>query len=298
MASIQETQYGELACLEITLGEAKLLMARQGAQVLSYSRGEEPPIIWLSPTAQGRAGRSVRGGIPVCWPWFGIFERNPKQIQGQYLGTDAPQHGLVRGVEWHLEGIEDSDAGVTLGFTAPPLSADWPAAALELRVRLDDRLHIELRSENRGAQPLYLSQALHSYYQVGDIRQARVEGLDGCHYLNTVASWDEQHRQSGQLTFNAETDRIYRDPPERLSIVDPVLARRILLTSAGAGSAVLWNPWVDKAARLSDFPADGWQQMLCIETANVLERRLALAPGRSHSLRLAIEVQPLAVISR
>lgn len=292
---IEHVEHGSLPCLRITLGDAELVIARQGAQVMSYRRGvSAPPIIWLSPEEDGQKGRPIRGGVPVCWPWFGALARNPMDVQGQYNGEEPPQHGLVRQLEWQLGEIEETDASVELTFDAPTSFADWPHhSTLRLRVRLDHALHLDLFTTNDGDIPLPLSQALHTYFRIGDIHQVHIDGLGGCRYLNTLESWEDEHLQVDAVRFTAETDRIYMDVPGELSIIDPVFGRRITLESRGSASAVVWNPWIDKAARTPQFPDDGWQEMLCIETANVMDDRLLLKPGQMHQLGVTLRSEML-----
>jgi glucose-6-phosphate 1-epimerase len=281
--------------LRITLGEAELVIARQGAHVMSYRRGvSAPPLIWLSPDEDGVSGRPIRGGVPVCWPWFGALARNPTDVQAQYIGKEPPQHGLVRNLEWQLESIDETDTAVTLTFDAGMDLPDWPrTATLRLKVRLDNALHLDLSTTNVGDTALPLSQALHTYFRIGDIHQTHIEGLEGCRYLNTLESWERELPQVEAVRFTGETDRIYFDVPDQLAIVDPVLNRRITLETRGSQSAVVWNPWIDKAARTPQFPDDGWQEMLCIETANVMKDHLVLAPGDTHSLGVTLKSHSL-----
>ena len=119
-----------------------------------------------------------------------------------------------------------------------------------------------------------------------------VEGLDGLNYIETLDDW-KTVTQTGDLRFVGETDRIYLNTPAKLSIVDPAWERRIELTSSGSRSAVIWNPWIERAAAFSDMADDGWQRMLCIETANVMDDVVTLAPGASHTLGVSIGSKPL-----
>ncbi|WP_369958358.1 D-hexose-6-phosphate mutarotase [Pseudomonas benzenivorans] len=291
-SNVERVELGALTCWRIRHADAELLVAQQGAQLLSYQRDGERPLIWLSEQAVYESGRSVRGGVPVCWPWFGDLRRNPQAVQAMYQGGNlVPSHGLVRDLEWNLLGIDRQGDGVNLEFaynSAEQPLPGWPQAAeLQLRIRLDQHLHLHLDSHNLGDQPLALSQALHSYFAVGDIRQTQVEGLQGCRYIDTLDDWNER-QQLDALRFTGETDRIYLDSPSRLSILDPVWQRRIQLRSSGSRSAVLWNPWTDKAQRLSQFAGDAWQGMLCIEHANVLEDFLVLAPDARHRLSVSL----------
>jgi glucose-6-phosphate 1-epimerase len=294
-ADIQRIEMDQLACWRIRLGDAELLIAEQGAQVLSYRQGDAAPIIWLSEDAAFKQGQSVRGGVPVCWPWFGDLSRNPQAVQQAYRGSQpAPAHGLVRTIGWTLEHSASDADGATLLFSCNDGLRDWPHAVVpSLGVRLDDRgLHLSLTSQNRGDATVALSQALHSYFAISDIHQVSVEGLDGCPYIETLEDW--QHRQQqGDLTFNGETDRIYVDLPSRLVLRDSGLGRRIVLDTQGSRSAVLWNPWIAKAQRLSQFADDAWQRMLCIETANVMGDSVQLQPGASHVLSVSISAEAL-----
>lgn len=294
---IQCIEMDQLSCWRIRNGADEVIVAEQGAQVLSYRQGDAPPIIWLSEEAAFERGQPVRGGVPVCWPWFGDLTRNPQPIQDAYQGSQpAPAHGLVRSIDWQLEDSRNDADGATLEFACNAAGGlpGWPHAVdLKLQMRLDDKgLHLALTSHNRGQAEVALSQALHSYFAVSDIHQVTVEGLDGRPYIETLDAW-QQRQQQGDLAFSGETDRIYLDLPPILCLRDPGLNRRITLQARGSRSAVLWNPWIAKAQRLSHFADDAWQRMLCIETANVLDDMVRLAPGTNHTLSVSIGVEAL-----
>jgi glucose-6-phosphate 1-epimerase len=284
-------QHGELNCWRISSDRAELLIAQQGAQVLSYQQVGEPPLLWLSDQAIFRQGKSVRAGVPVCWPWFGNLQRNPEAVQAMYQGTPAPAHGLARTRDWQLLGIEEVGETLRIEFELPEARGDlpgWPHdVELKLVVEMGADLTLSLTSRNMGNTPVTISQALHSYFAVSDVRQARVEGVDGLGYIETLAGW-EQRQQQGALMFAGETDRIYLNTPQTLSIVDPHWNRRITLASSGSRSAVIWNPWTERAKELADMADDGWQRMLCIETANVWDDLVELKPGHSSSLAVRI----------
>lgn len=293
---VESEQHGELNCWRITTDSAELLVAQQGAQVLSYQRLGEPPLLWLSDQALFNRGKSVRAGVPVCWPWFGNLQRNPLAVQQQFQGSDAPAHGLVRGRDWQLLGIDSTGDEVQLSFGLPETQGaltGWPhKVELTLEIRLGAHLAFNLTSRNLGDEKVTLSQALHSYFAVSDVRSVRVEGVKGRDYIETLADW-EQRTQQTDLAFSGETDRIYLDTPAELSIIDPAWERRIRISSSGSRSAVIWNPWTERAAQLPDMADDGWQRMLCIETANVWDDIVELAPGASHTLGLTLSSEPL-----
>ncbi|WP_175653063.1 D-hexose-6-phosphate mutarotase [Pseudomonas sp. Marseille-P9899] len=293
---VESEQHGELNCWRITSDSAELLVAQQGAQVLSYQRLGEPPLLWLSDQALFKHGKSVRAGVPVCWPWFGNLQRNPEAVHNQFKGSEAPAHGLARGRDWQLLGIDNSGDSVQLEFTLPESQGDlpgWPhQVELKLSIVMGEQLSLNLTSTNLGNDHVTLSQALHSYFAVSDVRSVRVEGVTGLNYIETLADW-EQRTQPADLTFSSETDRIYLNTPSLLSIVDPTWNRRIRLSCSGSRSAVIWNPWTERAAELADMADDGWQRMLCIETANVWDDLVELAPGASHTLGLSIASEAL-----
>ncbi|MGY4820176.1 D-hexose-6-phosphate mutarotase [Pseudomonas chlororaphis subsp. piscium] len=289
---VETVKLDELNCWRIRHGQAELLVAQQGAHILSYQLAGQPPLIWLNDEAVFKTGKSIRAGVPVCWPWFGNFARNPQSVQAMRQGSEpAGAHGLVRATDWELLGIEAEGESLLVELQLPIPEGGlpgWPhQVELKLSIRLDDQLHINLTSHNLGDDSVTISQALHSYFAVSDVRKVHVEGLDGLNYIETLDDW-KTRQQSGDLHFTGETDRIYLDPPPQLNIVDPTWERRIQLTSNGSRSAVIWNPWIARAEQFSDMADDGWQRMLCIETANVMDDVVTLAPGASHTLGVSV----------
>ncbi|QQX58848.1 D-hexose-6-phosphate mutarotase [Pseudomonas chlororaphis] len=294
---VETVKLDELNCWRIRHGQAELLVAQQGAHILSYQLAGQPPLIWLNDEAVFKTGKSIRAGVPVCWPWFGNFARNPQSVQAMRQSNEpAGAHGLVRATDWELLGIEAEGESLLVELQLPIPEGGlpgWPhQVELKLSIRLDDQLHINLTSHNLGDHSVTISQALHSYFAVSDVRKVHVEGLDGLNYIETLDDW-KTRQQSGDLHFTGETDRIYLDPPPQLSIVDPAWERRIQLTSNGSRSAVIWNPWIARAEQFSDMANDGWQRMLCIETANVMDDVVTLAPGASHTLGVSVSAAAL-----
>ncbi|QXH61968.1 D-hexose-6-phosphate mutarotase [Pseudomonas azerbaijanorientalis] len=295
--NVEAVKLDELNCWRIRHGQAELLVAQQGAHILSYQLAGQPPLIWLNDEAVFKTGKSIRAGIPVCWPWFGNFARNPQSVQAMRISNEAPSaHGFVRAMDWELGGIEAEGESLKVEFLLPYPEGGFPGwphqVDLTMTIRLDEQLHIQLTSHNRGTDTVSISQALHSYFAVSDVREVHVEGVDRLNYIETLDNW-KTVTQTGDLRFTGETDRIYLDAPPQLSIVDPAWERRIVLTSSGSRTAVIWNPWIDRAAAFSDMADDGWQRMLCIETANVMGDVVTLAAGASHTLGVSIGSAPL-----
>lgn len=295
-------QRGELPVLVIANAHATATIALQGAQVLEFTPRSEPPVIWLSGEAAYRRGQSVRGGIPLCWPWFGALERNPAAVQamvakeGVVESSDHPAHGLVRDRDWTLQSIDEREdcTEVTMGFvTDHLLQARWPhAAALTLTVRVGRTLQVTLAMRNLGHDTLTVTQALHSYLAVSDVDRVAVTGLEGTRYLDTLDRWVERQQQ-GEIRFTGETDRVYLDVPSTVRLRDEGWERSIDLRATHSASAVVWNPWAAKAARLSQFAPEAWRGMVCIETANVMGDCVTLAPGTSATLGVEIGTAPL-----
>ncbi|MBX8605170.1 D-hexose-6-phosphate mutarotase [Pseudomonas cichorii] len=289
---VESVKYDELNCWRIRHGDAELLVAQQGAHILSYQVAGQEPLIWLNDGALFKQGKPIRAGIPVCWPWFGSLERNPQSVQAMRQSSEpAKAHGEVRTLDWELLGIgEDGDA-LLVEFVLPQAEGHLPGwshnVALKLSIRLDHALNVSLVSYNNGSETVSFSQALHTYFAISDIHQIHIEGLDGLRYIETLENWEER-QQSGDLTFVGETDRIYKDTPPLLSIVDPEWKRRVHIQTSGSKSAVLWNPWIDKTSKLVDMKPDGWQRMVCVETANVLDDVVTLAPQDMHVLGISI----------
>lgn len=288
---IQLIQRGELPCLQIRHPRASALIALQGAQVLEFTPSGGRPLIWLSETASFKRGQSVRGGIPVCWPWFGDLQRNPAAVQSCIGQDKAPAHGWVRNLPWLLESSSTDDSGVSLHLRYPlPLGIPVPWAEgveLHLRLHLGDALEIHLETLNYSQQMLHLSQALHSYFAISHVDQVCVQGLQRVRHIDTMRDWQIVSDQE-PLHIQGETDRIYLDVPPEIVLEDQGWQRRIHLQCRQSRSAVVWNPWIEKAKRLSDFAEDAYQRMLCIETARVMDDCLKLAPGERDIMRLRL----------
>ena len=263
----------------------RAMIAIRGAQVLDWTPAGQEPVFWLSPLARLDSAKPARGGVPVCWPWFGPADR-----------PGAPAHGFARTAEWQVvESRVDQDAAqLVLEFEATPdRYPDWVGdARARLTVSVGQSLQIELATFNRGAAPVRITQALHAYLRFFDICTAEVRGLDGCSYEDQC----DGHRrvtQSGVVAIRGEVDRLYADRGPPTSIADHGAGRRILIAKLGSATTVVWNPGPEKAARLGDVPAGEDRKFLCVETANVRDAAITLAPGETHRLRAEYRVESL-----
>lgn len=255
------------------------LVATLGAQVLSWTTAGGD-VLWCGSKAEYAPGKPVRGGIPLVFPWFGDHPSDKK----------LPAHGFVRNLPWRVKTTGPGPRlELTIGDDAGT-RAMWPHAfALTLTITVTDALRLELTIENPGRAPLRCEEALHTYFAVGDVHRASVHGLQGVacteHAAAPEGSWDRK----APLQFRAETDRIFQGTPNQLELHAPALRRTITLRSEKARSAIVWNPWPAKTARLSGLAADDWQRFCCIETANVREHAIELPPGGRHTLVLELQ---------
>ena len=259
---------------EISHPTCNARVALHGAHVMSWKPADEEEVLYLSPDAIYREGKAIRGGIPVCWPWFNAHPADPAQ----------PSHGLVRGRFWELLDAEQDDAGVMLRLGIHV--GIWNA---EITVKAGEELEVALETKNVSEVPIVVSGALHTYLGVSDISQVRLVGLDKCAYLDMVGV-TEMRKQKGDVIFGGEVDRIY-DISSSLLLVDQLSGRTILVEKSGSPSTVVWNPWQEKAAALVDMPDDGYLKFCCIEAAIANDRAEIVMPGASHVLMTRISVE-------
>jgi glucose-6-phosphate 1-epimerase len=280
--ALQFTQgQGGLPVADIDTPLARARIALQGAQVLAWQPAEQHQVLWLSKAALFEPGKAVRGGVPVCWPWFG-----PRD--------GLPGHGFVRTRLWQVRGTAlDADGQVVLRLGIVDEAATralWDFAFdLELVVTVGTRLKVALTSRNTGSQPITLSGALHTYFAVADIAQTQVQGLAGCNYLDKVNGL-ARTRQAGAVTFAGETDRIYTGTRAECLIDDAAGQRVIHVAKSGSTSTVVWNPWVEREKTFADMAAGEYRKMLCVETCNAGSDEITLQPGAAHALTAIISV--------
>jgi glucose-6-phosphate 1-epimerase len=284
-----EQRYGgPVAVLEAAGSVA--IVALQGAQVLSWqSPQSKEDVLWLSPVAKLGTGKAVRGGVPVCWPWFGPHPADAKK----------PAHGFVRAAHWRVAGSAASARRATLVLSFDAAMIDptlWPSrASAELEITLAEALTISLSTTNLGDEPLALTQALHTYLAVGDIADISVSGFEDRTYIDQLDN-HARRVQAGEISFQGEVDRIYQGAPGAVIVTDRNLGREIQVAKLGSQSTVVWNPWIEKAERLGDMGPEGYRRMLCIEAANAGDDVVTLAPNARHRLVTEISVKPIASI--
>jgi glucose-6-phosphate 1-epimerase len=270
---------GGFPLARIDNGKARALVSVYAGQVLSFQPADQSDdLLFLGDEAYYQAGKAIKGGIPVCWPWFGA---DPE-------GGGRAAHGFVRNRSWMVRAAEtlaDSDTRITLGLVDNDETRGiWPFAFdLSLEVTVGNGLKVELVSGNTGDQPFTLTQALHSYFNVGAIGQVQVLGLENTDYLDKAGDGSRKI-QSGPIRFDQEVDRIYLDVQPGLVIEDATLGRRIRIASTGSHTAVVWNPWADISASMGDLKDDDYQHFVCVETANAATDSVEVEPGGEYRM--------------
>ncbi len=262
-------------------GSAELYL--HGAHLTRWTPADGRPVLWLSAASLFTEAKAIRGGVPICFPWFGA---NP-------LDPGAPAHGFARLAEWELVAARDDGdtVAVTLRLADSPATraTAWPHRFEALyTVTVGTRLALALTVTNRDTDAISFEEALHSYLAVDDIRATEVAGLEGAPYLDQLAGMSVG-TETGPVRFNAETDRIYLDSPAATAVTDGS-GRTVGITTQGSHSTIVWNPWIAKAASMGDFGDDEWTGMVCVESANVRENRVRLEPDQSHTLTAVFDV--------
>jgi D-hexose-6-phosphate mutarotase len=262
-------------------------IALQGAHIATFQPRGEEPVIWLSPQAKFAPGKSIRGGVPICWPWFGPHKNDSK----------LPGHGYARTVPWDvLETKALSNGSTFLRFgivESDATRAQWPnASTVQLEVTVGKALQIELITTNTGTTDFELSEALHTYFHISDVAKIGIRGLENSEYLDKVQDFARFTQKDG-VVIESEVDRVYVNTPDDCVIEDKGLKRAIRIAKYGSMSTVVWNPWTEKADKMGDFGENGHRNMVCVESGNALENVITLEPGEKHKLLVVYSVEKL-----
>jgi D-hexose-6-phosphate mutarotase len=266
--------------IDNALGTAYICL--QGAHITTFRpKDQVEPVIWVSKFAKFAPGKSIRGGAPVCWPWFGAHASE----------SSFPGHGFARTVMWEVTqsaALPSGETEITLALQENEQTrTQWPnKTRVELNVIVGKSLKASLNTTNLGDTPVQIGEALHTYFQISDIVDVQVTGLENTVYLDKVGE-ATRRTQDGAVTFNGEVDRVYVDTAATCVIVDPGFNRRIVIAKSGSNSTVVWTPWEEKADKMGDFGPDGWRGMVCVESVNALENVVTVAVGETH--RMAVE---------
>ena len=277
---------GGIPLVEIKNDQASATISLQGAHVLSWVIAGGDEVIWLSDEAKFAAGKSVRGGIPICWPWFGSHEDN----------AAYPAHGFARTVLWQVtntEAVSADETQITFQLDTRQLDesnqAMWPLPmSAEYRLTIGKTLTMELTTFNHSDLAITIGQALHTYFKVDDVSRTSLLGLEDKDYLDKTDGF-KRKTQAGPVTISTEVDRVYLGTPDDVVINDN--KRKIIIKKQGSQSTVVWNPWKAVADKMGDLGEDGYLKMLCVESANAADDTVSIQAGESYTLRVVYEVE-------
>ena len=248
-----------------------------GAHLTSYQPTDGHEVLWMSDQAEFQPGKAIRGGIPICWPWFGPHPTD----------EDKPSHGLARTLSWDIiETVQLADSTrIALGLASDEATRElWPHDfELTYTVWGGQALRVALTACNVSDENCELGAALHTYFRVPDIHQVRLVGLEDAEYVDKLDG-NQRRFQEGPVIVGQEVDRVYLGEPPMMTIEHADSDRRVNIQSKGSASTVVWNPWTEKATRMEDFPNDGFLRMICVETANALDDVRIVKPGYDHTL--------------
>lgn len=279
---------GGLAMIEIDNGLARATISPYAGQVLSYvPAGATEDLLFLGDKAYFQEGKAIKGGIPICWPWFGPDPEDK--------GRAA--HGFARSWPWTVletQSLRDGSTKVSLGIADDfGTRAVWPQYFnLVLEITVGATLMLELITRNAGDTRFSITQGFHTYFKVGDIRHARVTGLDGCRYIDKTAD-DAVLTQEGPISVDREINRIYESVPAALAIEDEALHRRIRIRSGNSATCVVWNPWIETAKAMGDLDDEDYKVMLCVETLNAESEVIEVPAHGEHRLTAEYEIEGL-----
>jgi D-hexose-6-phosphate mutarotase len=275
-----------LPCVRVTSPRASGEIYLHGAHVTSWKPAGGDEVLYVSSKSKWQDGTGIRGGVPVCFPWFATRAEDPH----------SPAHGLVRTRTWQLEGITHADHDVTVALSS---SADDDTRKtwfgdyhLLFCAKFGEQLRLELIVTNHGTTTFRFEEALHSYFHVGNAAAAKLRGINGAAYIDKTDAQRERH-QHGDVVLSAETDRIYCNTLATVEIEDPAARRRVLVAKENSRDTVIWNPWSEKAKAMSDLGPHEWRHFVCVETCNVGDHSINLAPTQAHTMTALISLGTL-----
>jgi len=296
---------GGLVAAHVSSPTAEATIYIQGAHLTHWKPAGQAPAIFLSSKSDFLAGKPIRGGVPVIFPWFG----------DRHDGKTGPAHGFARISDWQLAFAamsgqkDDSDLHLLWTLESNDLSRSlgFDHFKVGYRMTIGRKLTLELTVANdsgngghttpeemeRNGAPLVFEQAFHTYYAVADARQVSIDGLGNTDYIDKVDSLKRKHQDEAVLHLTGRTDRPYLNTTATCVLHDPAGKRKITVAKTGSHSTVVWNPWEELCAKMPDMPPDGWLHFTCIETANVGDNTITLKPGATHSMKVDVSIEPL-----
>jgi len=271
--------------LRVETDRCRARLTPYGGQLCEWAPAGQSLVLFMSPRAVFAPGTPIRGGVPICFPWFGAHPSDAAK----------PAHGFARTRRWDVATVtRDADGTVAVVLR---LAADAETRALwntpftlSLTLSLGVALETTAEVENAGDETIGYELALHTYLAVSDIGSVRIGGLEGTRFVDKVDGGKEKTASEEPLTIAGETDRVFVDTTTACVVDDPGLARRLRVTKRGSRTTVVWNPGRERARTMRDIGDDAWRRFVCVETANVGPDAVRLASREHHAMRARIEV--------
>ena len=278
-----------LKFIEIDNALASAKIALQGAHVMHWQpKSAADPVLWLSSQARNVKGRSIRGGVPLCWPWFGAHPTDSSYCT----------HGFARVIPWELTDAETLRNGATRlvlhmqETTESKRQLSYPFS-LSLTITIGETLKIDLSTTNKANHPFMIGEAFHTYFHISDIEHIKITGLEDALYSDKVFKY-ERRVQSSEIQFGGEFDRVYLNTTTDCVIEDAGLNRKIRIGKSGSSTTVVWTPGPEKARLMGDMGTEHeWRTMICVENANALENSVVVNPNHTHTLTAEYSVEDL-----
>ncbi|QHN05179.1 D-hexose-6-phosphate mutarotase [Granulicella sp. WH15] len=272
---------------QVTSSSATATIYLHGAHVTHWQPAGHDPVLYLSPNTEIAEGKAIRGGVPICFPWFG-----PRAD-----GKPGPSHGFARTQSWDVAfaalvpgaGREQVHLSLTLGPTELSRSLGFDHFRVAYQLVIGRTLKLRLAVANLGDRPMHIEEALHTYFAVPDVRKVSITGLEGAEYIDKMDKMALKRLPEEPLEITETTDRVFPGHKATCTIKTGNPATDINNRKANSATTVVWNPW---NLVLGDLPADGWEHFVCVETANTGADSVTIAPGDSHTMEAEISVGP------
>jgi len=259
--------------IEVSNESASAKIALQGAHIYEYKRQGKRDILWCSKESDFEYSKAIRGGIPICWPRFGVLDKS------------MPAHGFSRTSLFTLKSVKaitPQETEVRLFLQESKESREiWDYMFdLEIVFSISESLSVEIITTNTDSKEFMITEALHSYFGVSHINDVKIMGLEGKKYIDTLV--DEAFTQEGAIVINKEVDRVYQGVDKEIVLQDATA--EVNINAKGSSSSVVWNPWIEKGSNMSGMHKDAYKEFVCIETANAFDDFVMLKAGESHKL--------------
>lgn len=284
-AEIGFYEEGGLVYAMVSNKHADATISLHGAHILNYNPARNVEILWMSPESAMEQGKAIRGGVPVCFPWFGPHDTN----------NDMPMHGFARLLNWEVTATKTLASGanqIVMQLNSSDETKKYWAHdfSAEMTFTIGAKLEISLKVENTSQLEFDYTCALHSYFSVSAIQNISIEGLEKTRYQNQLDGGDYV-QETPLLIIDKPTTHHYYDTVSDCLIHDPVFNRRIRIEKTGSKNSTVWNPWAETCAQMGDMPDNAYETFVCLETVNKINNEIRLAPGESHETTAIISAE-------